>query len=150
MTGKSLMPIVSGEADAIHSKQDVIAYEIGGNAALIKGDYKIIYNRGAAGDEQWHLFNIAKDPGETEQLNTSKPEIYSDLLAEYERYVIANGVLEVPDDYEQREQVLSNAVQVRIVKPLQATLFNPVFIIGFTSVLTLLFFIVRKASGKST
>jgi arylsulfatase A-like enzyme len=148
MTGNSLLPIVSGQADTVHSKHDVIAYEIGGNAALIKGDYKIIYNRGAAGDEQWHLYNIARDPGETRQLNAIEPAIYADLLTEYERYVVENGVLEVPDDYEQREQVLSNAVQVRILQPLQATMATPGFVISVLSVLALLIFVRRRATKK--
>jgi arylsulfatase A-like enzyme len=148
MTGNSLLPIVSGQADTVHSKHDVIAYEIGGNAALIKGDYKIIYNRGAAGDEQWHLYNIARDPGETRQLNAIEPAIYADLLTEYERYVVENGVLEVPDDYEQREQVLSNAVQVRILQPLQVTMATPGFVISVLSVLALLIFVRRRATKK--
>lgn len=33
-------------ATSVYSDQDVIAYEIGGNAGLIKGDYKITLNRG--------------------------------------------------------------------------------------------------------
>jgi arylsulfatase/uncharacterized sulfatase len=128
MTGVSLLPILSSEAASVYTSQDVVAYEIGGNAALIKGDYKIIYNRGEAGDSQWHLYNIQQDPGETLQLEKSEPEIYADLLREYERYVAENGVLAVPDDYDQRKQAMWNGVDIAYIQPTKAFVSRPLFI----------------------
>lgn len=117
MTGKSLMPIINGIKSTIHNKDESIAYEIGGNAALFKGDYKIIFNRPPLGDGAWHLYNIVKDPGETLDLSTTHKKIFMDLKLSYKNYVKENGVLPIPDDYDQREQVIKNAIHERLVKP---------------------------------
>jgi len=119
MTGKSLMPIVNASADTVHGPQDSIAYEIGGNAALFRGDYKIMLNRPAVGDGVWHLYNIEKDPGETQDLREQKPELFNALKLAYQQYEQENGVLPVPSDYDQRRQVLQNARDVRVIKPIK-------------------------------
>lgn len=120
MTGKNLVPILSGQAESIYTENDVVAYEIGGNAALIKGDYKIIYNRGTVGDNQWHLYNIKKDPGETRTLENNEPLVLADLLAEYENYVRDNGVLPVPADYQQIKQAARNGLKKRYLNPVKS------------------------------
>lgn len=104
-TGKNLLPVIQDKAETVYSDQDIIAYEIGGNATLIKGDYKITFNRGDNNDATWHLYNIAKDPGETQALEAGEPDVFSDLISEYERYTNENGVLPVPKDYHQTKQV---------------------------------------------
>lgn len=116
-TGKNLNPILKGEASSVYSQDDSIAYEIGGNAALIKGDYKILLNRGSGNDGKWHLYNIAQDPGETLELEDASPDIFSELMNEYERYTLENGVIPVPDNYEQRVQVLRNGLSARLMTP---------------------------------
>jgi arylsulfatase A-like enzyme len=114
-TGKNLNPILKGEADAVYNKDDSIGYEIGGNAALIKGDYKILLNRGSGNDGVWHLYNIALDPGETLELEETEPAIFADLMQEYEGYTQENGVIPVPDSYEQVVQVLRNGLSARFL-----------------------------------
>jgi arylsulfatase A-like enzyme len=64
MIGKSLLLLTNGNVDRIYSEDETICYELAGNAALFKEDYKIVKNRGPIGDNQWHLFNIVTDPGE--------------------------------------------------------------------------------------
>jgi arylsulfatase/uncharacterized sulfatase len=118
ITGKNLLPVITGAVDTVYTASDIIAYEIGGNAALIKGDYKIILNRSAGNDDdndgQWHLYNIAQDPGETNALETSQAQVFADLLSEYERYASENGVIAVPKDYHQTEQASRNGIKKRL------------------------------------
>jgi arylsulfatase/uncharacterized sulfatase len=118
VTGKNLLPVITGTVDTVYNDSDIIAYEIGGNAALIKGDYKIILNRSAGNDDdndgQWHLYNIAQDPGESNALEASQAQIFADLLSEYERYASENGVIEVPKDYHQTEQAGRNGIKKRL------------------------------------
>ena len=142
MTGKSLMPIISGKAGSIYGPDDIIAYEIGGNAALIKGDYKIILNHGPANDGQWHLYNIIQDPGETLALENSTPVVFADLLAEYQRYSQENGVLAIPQDYDQTRQVAINSFKTRVLKPVKR------FINGNGVILLALFFIMAAVFIK--
>jgi arylsulfatase/uncharacterized sulfatase len=118
MTGKSLVPIVDGSHSQIHDNNETIGYEIGGNAALFKGEYKILFNRPPLGDGEWHLYNIVKDPGETLNLRDTRPKLFANLLQAYQRYVEENGVLPIPTDYDQRKQVIKNAVHQRLVKPI--------------------------------
>ncbi|GAB2513188.1 sulfatase-like hydrolase/transferase [Microbulbifer agarilyticus] len=114
ITGRSLRPLLEQPSTAVYGPEDTIAYEIGGNAALIKGDYKITFNRGPNNDGQWHLYHIERDPGETTPLEQQKPARFAELLSDYETYVRDNGVLPVPPDYNQRRQVTRNAVRQRL------------------------------------
>lgn len=119
MTGKSLLPLITGTRSFIHDDNESIAYEIGGNAALFQGQYKIMFNRPPLGDGQWHLYDIKNDPGETIDLKAEKPKLFIELKQSYELYVKENGVLPIPKDYDQREQVIKNALYERLVKPVE-------------------------------
>ena len=118
-TGKNLVPVIAAKTDSVYTDEDVIAYEIGGNAALIKGDYKITLNRGGTNDGRWHLYNIIEDPGETETLETVETTVFFDLLAEYETYARENGVIPVPKNYHQLAQILRNGLTARFNSSLQ-------------------------------
>ena len=59
LTGKSLLPLTLGQTNRIHGEDEPIGYELLGNKALYKGDYKIVLNRGPVGDNSWHLYMAA-------------------------------------------------------------------------------------------
>lgn len=113
MTGRSLLPIVRGEVDRVYSETDAIGYELAGNAALFQGDYKIVLNIPPVGDSQWYLYNIATDPGETEDLSTRMPERFQNMLKLYREYAEANNVRPVPANYNAELQGLFNGVLER-------------------------------------
>jgi len=121
-TGKNLLPILKASTDSVYTNDDIIAYEIGGNAALIKGDYKITLNRGGTNDGRWHLYNIKQDPGETEKLEAIEPAVFSELLSEYETYVRENGVIPVPPHYHQPIQILKNGLKAKLINSLSTPL----------------------------
>lgn len=113
MSGRSLVPLLEGDTRRIYSDDDVIGYELGGNAALFQGDYKIVLNRGPVGDGQWYLYNIADDPGETRDLAGSEPERFQAMLNAYVRYTKENGVLPVPEGFDANQQVVLNGLRER-------------------------------------
>jgi arylsulfatase/uncharacterized sulfatase len=113
MIGRSLLPLVRGEVERVYSPTDIIGYELGGNAALFQGDYKIVLNIPPAGDNEWHLYNIVTDPGETEDLRALMPERFQAMLGHYQDYTVANGVLPLPAHYNAMLQGLYNGVQER-------------------------------------
>lgn len=113
ISGRSLLPILRGERERVRTDTDVIGYELGGNAALFQGDYKIVFNRGPLGDSRWRLYNIARDPGETRDLSAREPRRLQTMLAHYEDYVRDNGVLPVSDNYDQLRQVSLNGLKAR-------------------------------------
>jgi len=137
--GRSLLPLVSAEKSRVYSSEDTIGYEIGGNAALFQGDYKITYNRGPVGDNRWHLFNIAIDPGETNDLTLAMPEKFASMQQHYQQYITSNNVLPVPEGYNQITQVFVNGMLQRFGTQLT--------IIGALLLLVLVFgitFLVRR------
>ena len=62
-----MVPLLQGQAERIYGDDDAIGYELNGHRALFLGDHKIVYNRPPIGDGVWHLYNIATDPGETQE-----------------------------------------------------------------------------------
>ena len=115
MTGRSLLPVLTGEAASVYGPTDIRAIEVSGNTALYKGDYKITRSVRPVGDGEWKLFNMVRDPGETEDLSTVEPEKLAELLSEYDVYAADMGVLEMPDGYDSLEQIEENT-QARLQK----------------------------------
>ena len=113
-TGKDLVPVITGLQTTVYSDSDTIAYEIGGNAGLIKGNYKITFNRSEQNDNSWHLYNLKQDPGEVQAIENQYPVIFSDLLSQYEKYMQENGVIPVPDNYDQAKQAGLNGLKERL------------------------------------
>jgi len=110
MTGRSLVPLLRGETDYVYGPDDAIVIEVSGNAAVIKGDYKITRNQLPHGDGRWRLYDLSQDPGETTDLSASFPEIYDDLSTEYAAYSKRVGVLEVPEGYNSLDEVTRHSL----------------------------------------
>jgi len=140
--GKTMLPVLQGKETTVHAPHEAIGYEIGGNKALFKGDYKIMYNMGPVGDDEWHLFNIVTDPGETLDLKQTMPERFDSMMADYQVYEKNNRILPLPAGYIQQRQVALNGLR-------------DIFGAGiFTFVLTLLilaaFYLVYRHSRKTS
>jgi arylsulfatase A-like enzyme len=110
MTGRNLVPLLRGETSAVYGPDDAIVIEVSGNAAVIKGDYKLTRNQLPHGDARWRLYDLSKDPGETTDLSASFPEIYDDLSTEYTAYSKRVGVLEVPEGYNSLDEVTRHSL----------------------------------------
>jgi arylsulfatase/uncharacterized sulfatase len=110
IVGRSLLPLVRGEVERVYSATDTIGYELGGNAALFQGDYKIVLNIPPVGDNEWHLYNIVTDPGETDDLKERMPERFEEMLAHYQQYVVDNNVLPLPANYDPVFQGIANGM----------------------------------------
>ncbi len=110
MTGASLMPVMKGQAQRVHAQDKAIGYELSGNEAVFKGDYKLIKNIAPVGDGLWHLYDISNDPGETKDLQGQLPDLFAAMKADYAAYARANGVLPMPEGYDPINQVQTNAL----------------------------------------
>lgn len=119
MHGASLLPLLAGEAVRVHAPSEPIGYELGGNAALFQGDYKIVRDRAPFGDDTWRLYDIVRDPGEARPLEAAEPERFARMRALYAAYAEANGVLPVADDYDQRREVMLWGLRRRLGGPLR-------------------------------
>jgi arylsulfatase/uncharacterized sulfatase len=131
IVGRSLLPLIRGEVERIYSATDTIGYELGGNAALFQGDYKIVLNILPVGDNEWHLYNIVTDPGETEDLKDQMPGRFQAMLTHYEQYVIDNNVLPMPANYNPTFQGIVNGVLDRFGVQVLLALLTIVFLVPF-------------------
>jgi arylsulfatase A-like enzyme len=109
--GRSLVPLLAGQADAVRTPETATGFEVSGNAALFKGSYKLVRNLKPYGDGIWRLYDIASDPGETRDLSQSDPAKFKEMMAEYRAYVKRNGVLEMPEGYDSTVQIGKNTVR---------------------------------------
>jgi len=140
MIGRNLLPLLRGSVDRVYSEQDAIGYELAGNAALFQGDYKIVLNRGPVGDNQWYLYNIVTDPGETKDLSAAMPQRLQRMLGLYQQYVVENAVLPVPAGYNDRLQIVFNGLHGRYGRN--------ILLVVFSLVVLLPFYIVYRARNK--
>jgi len=116
MNGRSLKPALAGEAERTYAVETPVGMEVGGNAALFKGEYKLTRITLPWGDAQWRLYNLASDPGETRDLREQEPERFRAMLADYASYEKEMGVIRLPDDFDPFQQVRINAIKKQVHK----------------------------------
>ena len=112
--GRSLLPLLKGEHETVYGPDDPVGYELGGNAALFRGDYKLVKITGKIADGQWHLYNIAKDPGETTDLSAAMPALQAEMREQYRQYAQQNHVLDMPKGYDHERQGIINGLNSRL------------------------------------
>lgn len=95
LDGRSLWSLARGGAPE-RGADEAVGYELMGNAALFRGDLKLVRSHG----QPWQLFDLARDPGETRDLAPRRISDLSEMLKHYNRYERAVGVVPVPADYD--------------------------------------------------
>ena len=113
IVGRSVVPLLQGQAQRIYGNDDAIGYELNGHRALFLGDHKIVYNRPPIGDGIWHLYNIAIDPSETNDLREQQPQRFARMQALYEQFVVEHGVLPVAEDFDPQQVMFARLVRDR-------------------------------------
>ncbi len=91
MSGRSALDYLSGHADTVHGERP-LGWELYGNRALIKGDWKAMLIWPPDGDGQWSLYDLRADPGELEDLSSQFPERLEGMIGDWEAYAEQNGV----------------------------------------------------------
>ncbi|MCW5892039.1 MAG: arylsulfatase [bacterium] len=124
MTGRSLVPVLRGEAERTYPIDVPVGIEVSGNAALFKGDLKLVRNAPPYGDGAWHVYDVARDPGETADLAPARPELLAELRRDYDEYARTMGVLPMPVGYDVHHQIVVNSLARQLAHfalPLAAT-----------------------------
>ena len=102
--GKSIFPVLAGETDETRGANESFGVEVSGNAALYRGDWKLVRTALPRGDFTWRLFDLSVDPGETTDLSAENPDLFAEMRAEYEAYSSRTGVLDLArEDYAQAQ-----------------------------------------------
>ena len=110
MTGRSFRSLLTGDADHIYGETDPVGFETSGQAALFRGDYKLVRNMPPHGDGVWRLYNIAVDPGESRDLAETYPDLVEELHADYRSYADRVGVLDLPEGYDPVKEIARNSL----------------------------------------
>lgn len=92
MTGTSLLDYLGGLAETVHGNEP-LGWELYSSRALIKGEWKAVRIFPPAGSGDWQLFNIKTDPTENYDLAADFPDVMAELIADWDAYAAANGVV---------------------------------------------------------
>ncbi|MDD7910002.1 arylsulfatase [Pseudovibrio exalbescens] len=114
--GKSILPVLSGQTTETRGADESFAGEVSGNAALYRGNWKLVRTALPRGDFTWRLFDLSVDPGETTDLSGENPELFAELKSEYEAYVADVGVFELGQEDYAEAQLFSNLLEKTVSK----------------------------------
>jgi arylsulfatase/uncharacterized sulfatase len=113
-TGRTLRPVLEGQAATVYGPDEPVGMEVSGNAALFKGNWKLVRNLPPWGSGHWELFDMTGDPGETDDRAEAEPKLFHELKADYADYAARVGVLEMPEGYDMQRQIGSNSVAKQV------------------------------------
>lgn len=81
MRGRSFASLLSGSDDPVHPADEATALDAAGLSVVLRGHWKMVRPR--VGD--WELYDLAADPGETQNTIESYPDIAAELAAAFEQ-----------------------------------------------------------------
>ena len=111
MSGRSLYNILHDKDSIIYEMDENLGMEAASQAALFRGNMKLVYNGKPYGDATWRLYNLGIDPGETNDLADTEAELFADMMKSYETYKEKHGVLEMPEGYQAVGEVTQKMIR---------------------------------------
>jgi arylsulfatase len=91
ISGKSLLPLLKGEKEPIHTEP--LFWEHEGNKAVRMGNYKLVSEWQKNQEYNWELFELAKDGTEMHDLSGEMPEMVQRMNDMYSKWAEKNNVL---------------------------------------------------------
>ena len=73
MKGESMLPMLRGERDRVHTEDYWMGWEWLGRRAIIQGDWKLLMMEEPWGIGKWQLYNLGTDPFELNDLSDEEP-----------------------------------------------------------------------------
>lgn len=98
--GKSLVPVLTGNAHEVHSNKEGMGWELFERKAYIKGKWKILRLPAPFSTGQWQLFDLEKDPGELTDLASQFPATRDSLINDWLLYAKTNDVFDHRGHYD--------------------------------------------------
>ncbi|MHC4951435.1 MAG: arylsulfatase [Planctomycetota bacterium] len=93
MRGRSMASLLDGSKKAIYTETEFVGGEMAGGKWMRQGDLKAVMVPKPYGTDQWQLFNLVKDPGESNDLSKSMPDKLNELKAAWDNYAKDVGVV---------------------------------------------------------
>lgn len=97
MRGLSWGPIFARPSAEIRTSDDPVGWELSGQKALRKGDWKITYVRPGE-HSKWALYDLSSDPGEVTDLGGRYPDRLRAMVGDWLEYARSAGVKPMPGD----------------------------------------------------
>ena len=93
MSGKSLVPVLQGESESVYRNDEYVAGEMGNGKWVRKGNYKAVMVVKPYGSNEWRLYDLSVDPGETADLSDTNPDKLQEMIDAWEEYAREVGVV---------------------------------------------------------
>jgi len=100
LEGSSLKSFLSGDEATPHKENHVVGWELFGQKAIRQGNWKLLWLSSKpkwlvqpAGADKWGLYNLAVDPGETNDLSMLEPEKLKQMQSLWKAYADKNSVI---------------------------------------------------------
>ena len=94
MRGSSFLAHLRGTAGPVHAPDEVIGWELSGQRALVRGDWKLLWMPPGPGMQtNWELFDLNSDPYERNDLSSDRPELTRELVDAWYDYANEVGVV---------------------------------------------------------
>lgn len=94
LMGKSFSKILNGENATHYGDEEYVAGEMQNGKWIRRGDHKAVFITKPYGSNKWELYNLAVDPGETNDLSQSEPDLLKKLIHHWDKYSEEVGVIE--------------------------------------------------------
>ncbi|KAM3439925.1 hypothetical protein MY4824_002432 [Beauveria thailandica] len=88
----------------IHDDTYVTGFEIAGSGALRQGHWKLVFVPAPRGPQEWELFHMKTDPGETKNLRYAEPAKFAELMHLWEEYKAEVGSIGVAGEFPEAVQ----------------------------------------------
>lgn len=91
LRGRSFAELFENPTVRIHPPEQLFAVELFSRKAARRGDWKVVASPPPHGNGEWQLFNLATDPGETQDLAAAYPDITQLLAHAWQQYACGNS-----------------------------------------------------------
>jgi len=93
LLGNSILPYLQGKSKTIHDENYGVGLEHRGRIFYRKGNWKLVQLERPSEKNEFLLFNIAEDIGETTDLASTYPEKFQELQQEWKQFVKDNNII---------------------------------------------------------
>jgi arylsulfatase len=91
--GRSMVSLLAARKDSIRSDDDFLAWEFFDWRAVRMSNWKATWIAAPFGAGDWQLFDMAKDPGESNDVSDQFPNVTQDLADKWDSYADDVGVI---------------------------------------------------------
>jgi len=96
LRGRSMINVLKGKSDFVYDDDTAVSWEMLGFRAVRKGDFKLVWLPVPFGNDDWQLYDLAKDPAEMKDLSKQQPKLREEMISIWKQYSKDVGVVLPP------------------------------------------------------